>query len=210
MEWFLPYYVNFDLNLPETYSYSFGFFFNLFKIQIDWTDIKSSQFDLDVADTYVDLVQVHDKHLIHVEFPAIRHWEVTAHQHMNTWFLPRDSAVALSLQYIDFNFQTDLKLDKNGYLDPYLETCSIDIGKSKILYSQHLIELLAHETFDLMVVIIEQSVSFIGEYVFTHTLGPLIDAYTNHYQFEFWWWSQWPGKWDYDKFSLDARNVRDP
>ena len=64
--------------------------------------------------------------------------------------------------------------------------------------------------FRLLVVVIEDSVSFIGEYVFTHTVGPLIDSYTNHYQFQFYWWAQWPGQWNYDLFRLDARNVRNP
>lgn len=118
--------------------------------------------------------------------------------------------MAVVLKYIDFNIQTDLKMDKNGYLDPYIKQCMIDIGKSTVEYDSHVVEFIAHETLDLMLVIIEQSVEFIGEYVFTHTLGPLIDTYTNHYQFQFWWWSQWPGQWAYDTFKLDARMVRDP
>jgi hypothetical protein len=61
-----------------------------------------------------------------------------------------------------------------------------------------------------MLVVIEQATKFVGEYIFSHTLGPLVDTFTNQYQFEFWWWSPWPGQWDYDRFRIDGRNVRDP
>ena len=61
-----------------------------------------------------------------------------------------------------------------------------------------------------MIVVIENATQFVGRYLFSHTLGPLIDTYTNQYRFKIWWSSPWPGVWDYDSFYFDARNVRDP
>ena len=42
MEFFLPHYINVDLNLPTEYHYTFGLFFNLLVWDIHWTHIKYS------------------------------------------------------------------------------------------------------------------------------------------------------------------------
>jgi hypothetical protein len=210
MNWFLPYWVNYDLNLPTHYEHTFHFFFHLLPFHVSWDDIRYSQFDFDVQNTEVDLVELDRRHYMHIDFPAIRHWEISANQHTNTWLLPHNSHAKLFLKYIDLDIQTGLRLDKHGYLDPILYACKIDIGESGVSYDNHLIAELAHQGFRLLIVVIQDSVSFIGEYVFTHTLGPIIDAYTNHYRFGFYWWTPWPGAWDYDLFYLDARNVRQP
>jgi len=34
------------------------------------------------------------------------------------------------VKYIDFNIQTELRADSDGYLDPLVRDCNIDIGKS--------------------------------------------------------------------------------
>lgn len=61
-----------------------------------------------------------------------------------------------------------------------------------------------------MIVVIEQGTRFVGNYIFSSTLGPLIDTYTNQYRFKIWWSSPWPGQYDYDSFHFDGRNVRNP
>ena len=40
METFLPHYINVDMQLPTTYHYEFGLFFNLLKWKINWTNIE--------------------------------------------------------------------------------------------------------------------------------------------------------------------------
>ncbi len=53
MEEFLPHYINVDLDLPQTYHYEFGLFFNLLQWKITWTDIEWSNVDLDIADVKI-------------------------------------------------------------------------------------------------------------------------------------------------------------
>lgn len=53
MEQFLPHYINVDLDLPKSYHYEFGLFFNLLQWKIDWTDIEYSNVDLDIADVQI-------------------------------------------------------------------------------------------------------------------------------------------------------------
>jgi hypothetical protein len=43
---FLPEYVNTDLNLPSTYHYEFGLFFEMLSYEVDWTNITYTDIDL--------------------------------------------------------------------------------------------------------------------------------------------------------------------
>ena len=78
MERFLPDYLNVDMKLPHEYHYSFGLFFDLFVWQIDWTDIKYKDIDLDVSKISLDLKKTGDSQLISVKVPALKHWELDA------------------------------------------------------------------------------------------------------------------------------------
>ena len=53
----------------------------------------------------------------------IKHFEISAHQHQDSWILPSNSHVSLVAKYIDFSIQTDLVMDEDGYLDPYVRAC---------------------------------------------------------------------------------------
>jgi hypothetical protein len=48
------------MRLPHEYHYSFGFLFDLFVWQIDWTNIKYKDIDLDVSKISVDLKRTGD------------------------------------------------------------------------------------------------------------------------------------------------------
>ena len=111
MEFFLPHYLNVDANLPQEYHYEFGTFFDLVRWEFDWTDIKYSQADLDIKDVEIQMEQLVDVQVLKVKFPAIKHWEIDAHQHVNNVILPSDSPVRLVFENFEFNFHTDFKLD---------------------------------------------------------------------------------------------------
>lgn len=84
----MPYWVNFDLALPETASWELKILIEALSYHFEWTNIQYSQFDLDVQDTIVDVVTLEPdfwhkqpRHLLHIEFPMVRHFEISAHQH---------------------------------------------------------------------------------------------------------------------------------
>jgi hypothetical protein len=93
MEIFLPHYINVDLPLPKTYHYEFGLFFDLLQWTFDWKNIKYQTADLDIKDVSLEIKQNADKNLISFKFPALKHWEIDAHQTVNNWILPDESDV---------------------------------------------------------------------------------------------------------------------
>lgn len=78
MEYFLPHYINVDAKLPDHYHYGFGMFFDLIRWEFDWTNIRYSQADLDISGVNIEMVETPDKHMVKVDFPAIKHWEIDA------------------------------------------------------------------------------------------------------------------------------------
>jgi hypothetical protein len=67
-----------------------------------------------------------------------------------------------------------------------------------------------HQFLYFGLVIIENSVYFVGEYIFTNMLGPVMDGFLNHYKFPFAWPSMVRGQNTWDFFNLDFRNVKSP
>lgn len=185
MEVFLPHYVNFDMNLPKEYEYHFAIFFGLLKWQFNWTEINYQTVDLDIADTEVDLVSRNDKHYFAVKFPAIKHWEIDAYQMVNNWILPSFSKVELIFKDFEFSFESDLKLDEHGYLDPVVYNCHIGFGQSYLHHENPILAFTMHQVLYFAIVIIENSTAFVGQYVFTEMLGPVMDSFLNHYRWTF-------------------------
>lgn len=207
---FFPHYFNFDMNFPSEYHYSFGTFFDLVQWQFDWTNIKYTHAELDIADTIVSLEEHVDKHVVRFKFPAIKHWEITAHQHVNNVILPDQSNIQLIFKDFRFDFKAGLKLDEHGYLDPVVTYCDIAFGESYFYHDDQFIAFIMHQFIYFGIVIIENSTYFVGETIFTHMLGPVMDDFLNHYEYKFSFPSLVRGQNTFDEFALDFRNVRDP
>lgn len=109
-----------------------------------------------------------------------------------------------------FDFDADLRLDSYGYLDPVVYGCDIHFGDSYLYHDNPIIAFIMHQFLYFGLVIIENSVYFVGEYIFTNMLGPVMDGFLNHYQFPFAWPSMVRGQNTYDFFTLDFRNVKSP
>lgn len=67
-----------------------------------------------------------------------------------------------------------------------------------------------HQFVKFGMVIVENTVEFMGQYILSDMLGPVIDDYLNHYQFEFEMTSPVQGQNTSGIFQLDLRNVADP
>ena len=93
MESFLPHYFNFDMNFPSEYHYHFSTFFDMIAWEFDWNNIKYSHAELDIADTVVAFEDHIDQHVLRVRFPAVKHWEISANQHVNNIILPDQSNI---------------------------------------------------------------------------------------------------------------------
>ena len=60
----------------------------------------------------------------------------------NTWVLPANGAVSLNLKDFDVNFEADLKVNQNGYLDPVIYDIGIDFGKSSVTHDNFIMKLI--------------------------------------------------------------------
>ena len=210
MEMFLPKYVNNDLDLPTEYHYEFGMFLDILTWKVHWTNITYKKVDLDIADVYINLTRGYDLSLIKVDFPAIKSWEIDANQEVNSWILPSNSKVELIFEDFDIDFTTDLILDENGYLDPVVYDCDIKFGKSYLYHDNKIVAFVMHQFVYFAIVIVENSVYFVGDYIFSNMMGPIMDKALNHYQTGVILRSPFPGQSTEGIFYFDFRNTQSP
>lgn len=123
--------------------------------------------------------------MLRVRFPALKHWEINAHQHVNNIILPSDSEINLVFKDFRFDLKAGLKLDEHGYLDPVVTYCDIQFGESYFYHEDQIIAFVMHQFIYFAIVIIENSTYFVGETIFSNMLGPVMDDYLNHYEYNF-------------------------
>jgi hypothetical protein len=210
MQRFLPQYVNHELPLPSTYHYDFGLFFDLLSYQVDWTDITYTDIDLDVAGVKLELTRGYDLSLIKFDFPAVKKWEIDAMQEVNSFVLPSKSRVELIFQDFDVDFQADLKLDENGYLDPVVYDAEIKFGSSYLYHDNKIMAFVMHQFVYFAIVIVENSVYFVGDYIFSEMMGPVVDKMLGHYKTQITLKSPLPGQSTSATYDFDFRNTRSP
>jgi len=104
----------------------------------------------------------------------------------------------------------DMKLDKNGYIDPIVYNTYLGFGESFIHHEDPLTAFCLFQVVEFSFVMIRNSVFLIGQYIFTDMLGPVIDQFLNHYHFDFYIWSPFKGQNKYSIMSFDYRNTRSP
>jgi hypothetical protein len=151
-----------------------------------------------------------DKSLMSVKFPAVKHWEIDAKQDVNFWFLPDYSNIQLIFKDFKLDFETDLQLDEHGYLDPIVYSADIHFGESYLYHDNPITAFIMHQFIYFGIVIIENSVYFVGQYIFTNMMGPVMDSFLNHYMFPFAFPTLVRGQNSWDIFTLDFRNTQSP
>jgi hypothetical protein len=156
-------------------------FLDFLNWKVDWTNITYQNAKLDIADVKINLTRGYDLSLIAVDFPAIKKWEIDADQEVNSWILPSKSKVELIFEDFDIDFSTDLVLDENGYLDPVVYDCDIKFGTSYLYHDNKIVAFVMHQFVYFAIVIVENSVYFVGDYIFSNMMGPIMDKALNHY-----------------------------
>mmetsp|Transcript_12780 Transcript_12780/g.21606 ORF Transcript_12780/g.21606 Transcript_12780/m.21606 type:complete len:116 (-) Transcript_12780:1001-1348(-) len=109
-----------------------------------------------------DLLRAGHQGMIYMDFPALKDWEIKAHQHLNSWFLPQDTDIAISIRDFDVNFSADLVVNNRGMLDPVVYAVDIEFGESAVNVDNPKIENFIHQFIILSINIIEQSSFFMG------------------------------------------------
>ena len=128
-----------------------------------------------------EITDVNGFGLLKLDFPALKHWQIDAHQHVNTWIWPSESQVQLIFKDFDIDFQTQLKLDKYGYLDPVVFGVKINFGESFFYHDNAIEQILLHQIIKFVIVMVENTSWLVGDTIFTEMLGPVLDKFMNHY-----------------------------
>lgn len=100
--------------------------------------------------------------LVSVKMPALKHWEVDGVQITNFWFLPDISEFELIFENFKFDFDASFKLDEHGYLDPVVQSCDINFGKSYFYHNNGLVAIFMHQIIYFAIITIQNSVYFAG------------------------------------------------
>jgi hypothetical protein len=145
MELFLPHYLNFDLSLPTEYHYRLGLFIDALSLSIHWSDIQYGSAELDIEDIKFDFTRGYDIPLLKVDLPALKHWEIKAHQEVNAFFIPFESDVSLEFADFDVDFNTDLKLDSRGYIDPSVYDIWLNFGDTYLHHDDWFVAWVMHQ-----------------------------------------------------------------
>ena len=207
----MPHYVEYDANLPDHYEYTFGFFFDLINWQFNWTEQAGEMFSrgptsstarlyskptLDIADTDINIVEFEEGWKgFSIELPLIQHWEIEADEKIKLPFMPESakknspsgffSHVNLYIEDLELDIKTSLYLDSNGYLDPYVRDVSINFGKTKYTHDNPVLAFIGHQFVPVAISVVENGIRFLGGWILTDMLGPVIDNALNHYQHKF-------------------------
>ena len=86
----------------------------------------------------------------------------------------------------------------------------IHFGESYLYHDNPIVAFFMHQFIYFGIVIIENSVYFVGQYIFTNMMGPVMDSFLNHYMFPFAFPSLVRGQNSWDIFTLDFRNTQSP
>jgi len=86
----------------------------------------------------------------------------------------------------------------------------IKFGESYLYHEDKFVAFIMHQFVYFSIVIIENSVYFVGEYIFTNMMGPIIDNFLNHYNFDFAMPSPFPGQTTSGEYRIDWSNTQDP
>ena len=125
------------------------------------------------------------KHLLRVNFNAIKHWEISAKQHFNSFLTPGSEDVKLIIDDFDMKFDTDLTLDDKGYIEPEVKNLAVSFGDTKVEHSNFIIGIIWFEIWQFAVVVIEQTIGFLGATIFSDMFGPVLDTLLNDYKMSF-------------------------
>lgn len=145
-------------------------------------EIKYGIANLNIKDTKFDLVAPIGVPMIKVDFPALEFLRMDAVMDSNSWWLPNKSEVAIELNKFDVNFNIDLYVTDKGYLRPQCYSANITWGDSYFYHNNMWIQAFLRQFVSFILVMVENSVFFVGDVVFTKLGEPVLTSFLNEYR----------------------------
>lgn len=91
-----------------------------------------------------------------------------------------------------------------------MRDCHIKFGDSYLYHDNAIIAFVMHQFIYFAIVIVENSVYFVGQYIFSNMLGPVMDTFLDHYRQTLYVPQLFIGQDGWDEFKFDYRNVWNP
>lgn len=112
---------------------------------------------------------------------------------MNTWVLPGTGEVELYLEDVEIKTVVSLDISEKGYLSPTFYDLKINLGESFLYFENWFTQFLMWQAMEFVFVMVQNSIYFIGTFIFTDMAEPLVDKFLNSYQLPMWLRSPFPG-----------------
>jgi hypothetical protein len=124
--------------------------------------------------------------------------------------LPAESPVRFVIKDFELKFDADFVLGEDGYLDPVVNNAFVKFGETYLYHDNLIVAFFMHQWVKYEIIIVENAIYFVGAYIFTHMLGPVLDEMMNHYRLQLRLPSPLLGQGTTAPFTFDYRSVRSP
>lgn len=68
---------------------------NMFTWHVKWTNITHDKATWDFADVKLKITRSHNVPVVSIDFPALKKWEISANQELDSWLIPATGPVNL-------------------------------------------------------------------------------------------------------------------
>lgn len=103
-----------------------------------------------------------------------------------------------------------LALQEDGYLMPEINAIEVKFGASEVKHDDWFAQFCMGQIIDLAMVVIENSSYFIGKYVYSQQMQPILTYALNNYRLPFHFSNLIPGQKARGEFELDLKNTYQP
>lgn len=183
MQEFLPHFVTYDLDLEKHQKWDFSLLFGLLKYEMIFENIKFDQPTFDMLDTRVAFDDTFGRQMLKVGCPAIKKWKIEADTNINFAILPNDSYMIFDFEDMVVKFNTEFETLPTGFLRPVIWATDLKWGESKIYHENWFAMIMLDQTVKLTMIVIQNSLYFLGDYIMNGMIEPPMTQLANYYQF---------------------------
>ena len=218
MQRFLPHFLEYDLGLDQSEEgevWDYKAFFGLYNFHFAFKNITYEMPVLDIRDTKIDFTRHFDRPMIKVAFPGLRSWKIEADLELDTffnkmrkiWSVTGDGEIVFDLEDLFVQFNTEFGVTEKGFLKPILYATELNWGNSKFYHESWALSILFDQWIKLGMIIVKNSIYFMGNEIFTDFAEPTLTNLMNQYQLPLDLPDFFPGQNAHGKFFLDMRHV---
>lgn len=210
MKDFLPQVIKFDVGLPHSYEYKINALLGLVRFDFEWTDITYDVPVLDIDDTKIYILEYNGHKMVQIHFEAFKEWRIHANQHLTTLFELEDSFVYFEFKDFKLMLGFNFHLTPQHTLRPVVYDSNMKFGESFLHHDNVFCEIIFHQLIKFGLVVIQNSVYFAGDYIFSDMFEPILTSALNEYRQPFRLINPFNGQTLSDSFEIDWHPTQEP